>query len=255
MDLITTGVAVAVGKKLFGKTLDVISNDIAGLYQNGRDKIIEKATSKIENINDGRTTNLRVTRDVFWNGSFTDESICAEYFGGILASSRSEDGKDDSGVYFSDIIKSLSAKQIHLHYIIYTSLNKLLSTNSNKLGLNIGMETDLQKENLYLSIAELNEILENFDLGRELHALHAKSLIGQFQTNSFKLKNEQQIPYLKVSPKTLGVQLYAVAHNKQEEWRNFAKIEFGEFKDIEPIYYFGQNIQNLLDKAGIKDED
>ena len=49
---------------------------------------------------DGKQANLGVSRDVLWNGAFSTESICAEYFGGILASSRSEDGKDDSAIPF-----------------------------------------------------------------------------------------------------------------------------------------------------------
>jgi hypothetical protein len=255
MDLITTGAALAVGKKIFGKTLDVISSDIANLYQKGRDKIIEKATIKIVNIDDGKTANLRVTRDVFWIGSFTDEAICAEYFGGILASSRSEDGKDDSGVYYVDIIKSLSSKQLLLHYVIYSSLNEILSSNPEKSKLNPGQATELQRESLFLSTNELSKIVDDNDFGRDLHALHAKGLIGDFQTGSHKLKNEQEVPNLKVSPTSLGVQLYAVAHNKLTEWRSFATVNFGEFDDIELPNFYGQNVQQLLDRAGIKDEE
>jgi len=70
MDLVTTGAALAVGKKIFGKTLDVISADIANLYQKGRDKIIEKVTSKIANINDGKTANLRVVTKLVAGVSF-----------------------------------------------------------------------------------------------------------------------------------------------------------------------------------------
>ena len=254
MDLITTGISVAVGKKVFGKTLDIISDDIAYLYKNGRDKILEKAKSKIDNIEDGRTANLRVTRDVFWNGSFTDETICSEYFGGILASSRSEDGSDDSAIYFSDIIKSMSSNQLLLHYVIYSTFNKIFVANSNKSNLSIGQERSFSKEKLYLSTGELLKIFNDFDFSRDLHALYAKSLIDQFQTGSHKLENGKELPYLRVSPKTLGVQLYAVAHNKLEEWRSFAISDYGVFKDIESPTLFGQNIHELIESTGIKFE-
>jgi len=123
MDIATTGVTILIGKKLLGKTFDIISEDIATLYTKGRDTIIKKSTEKIPNINDGKSSNLRVTRDVFWNGSFTEEAVCAEYFGGILASSRSKGGKDDTGVYYVNLIKSLSSNQLKLHYLIYLSFN------------------------------------------------------------------------------------------------------------------------------------
>ncbi len=123
--LTTAGTALAIANKLLGKTAETISDDIANLYKVGRDKIFATAVRKTANMNDGKIANLRVARDVFFNGSFTDEAICAEYFGGILASSRSVDGKDDIGVFYTDIIKSLSSSQLKLHYIIYHSLNKL----------------------------------------------------------------------------------------------------------------------------------
>lgn len=67
-------------KKLLGPTLDEIGTDLQKLYSIGRDKILSVAVRK-SNVNDGKKANLRVARDVFWNGSFTDEAICAEYFG------------------------------------------------------------------------------------------------------------------------------------------------------------------------------
>jgi hypothetical protein len=242
-------------KKTFGPVLGEIGEDLKKVYSVGRDKIFIAGYKKIANKDDGKTANLRVVRDVFWNGSFTDEAICAEYFGGILASSRSEDGKDDSGVYYVDIIKSLSSKQLLLHYIIYTALNKILVANPAKSELNPGQETDLQRETMFLSTNEIFKILNDDDFGRGLHALHAKGLIGDFQTGSHKLKNGEQVPNLRVSPKSLGVQLFAVAHNRLSEWRKFAIINYGEFDDIESLKFYGQNIQELLDSAGIKDEE
>lgn len=253
MDLITTGTAIIIGKKLLGKTFDVVSADIAKLYEKGRDKIIEKATKKINDENDGRSANLRVTRDVFWNGSFTDEAICAEYFGGILASSRSDDGKDDTGVYYVDLIKSLSSNQLKLHYLIYLSFNKYFVSDPSKSKLNPGQETELSSENIFLSINELLQITGENDIGRDLHAIHAKGLLGNFQTQNHPLKDGRQVPYLKVSPKSLGIQLYAVAHNKLNEWRNFATTDFGDFDSLNSPKFRGQNIDKLLESAGIKD--
>src|SRR5262245_7302211 len=110
----STGAALAIANKLLGKTAEAISEDIANLYRAGREKLVAAAIRKTSNIEDGKSANLRVARDVFTNGSFTEEAICAEYFGGILASSRSLDGKDDFGVFYTDIIKSLSSSQLKL---------------------------------------------------------------------------------------------------------------------------------------------
>src|SRR3989339_1669432 len=252
MDLVTTGAALAVGKKIFGKTLDVISADIANLYQKGRDKIIEKVTSKIANIDDGKTANLRVTRDVFWNGSFTDEAICAEYFGGILASSRSIDGKDDIGVFYTDIIKSLSSSQLKLHYIVYHSLNKLwLEMPTEKTRPNAGMGTETGQYNMWFSTIELQNL--GVDVEKDLIALHSKELIGSnYEALGHKLENGKEVPYTKVGPTTLGIQLYAVAHNKLPAWRNLPHEDFGEFPDIKTPTFFALSLDDFLKKGKLK---
>lgn len=255
MDLITTGTAIIVGQKLLGKTFDVVGEDIAKLYEKGRDKIIENATKKIKDQNDGRSTNLRVTRDVFWSGSFTDESICAEYFGGVLASSRSDEGKDDVGVYYVDLIKSLSSNQLKLHYLVYFSFNKRFVLDSSKSQINPGQERELFLETIFLSTNELLQITGGEDIGRDLHAINAKGLIGDFQIEAYKLKDGRSVPYLKVLPKSLGIQLYAVAHNKLQEWRNFARTDFGDFDSITTPKFRGESIEVLLKSAGIEDKE
>lgn len=255
MDLITTGTVALVGQKLLGKTFDIVGDDLSRLYVSGRNKIIEKAIKKIKDENDGRTTNLRVTRDVFLSGSFTDEAICAEYFGGILASSRSDDGKEDTGVYYVDIIKSLSSNQLKLHYLIYASFNKFFVVDPSKAKLNPGQQTDLSVENIFLSSVELTKIISGDDLLRDLHAIHAKGLAGDFWAQIHPLKNGGTLPYLKVSAKPLGIQLYAVAHNRLSEWRNFTKIDFGNFDSLNPPKFYGQDVNKLLESAGIRDEE
>jgi hypothetical protein len=37
----------------------------------------------------------RTLQKLLTDGSFVDDEICAEYFGGVLASSRSQTGRDD----------------------------------------------------------------------------------------------------------------------------------------------------------------
>ncbi len=242
-------------KQAFGPVLGEIGEDLKKLYAVGRDKLIIAGYHKITDKNDGKSANLRVARDVFWNGSFTDEAICAEYFGGILASSRSLDGKDDTGVYYVDVIKSLSSNQLKLHYLIYLSLNKNFVADPSKSQLNPGQETELQSEIMFLSINELLAICGETDLGRDLHAIHAKGLIGNFQIEGHKLKDDRQVPYLRVSPTSLGVQLYAVAHNKLDQWRNFATLDFGDFESLSTPKFRGKSIEDLLMIAGIIDKE
>lgn len=248
MDIITTGTMLAIANKLLGKTAEEISKDISSLYSIGKDKIIDFATRKISNIDDGKQANLRVARDVFWGGSFTEEAICAEYFGGILASSRSEDGKDDSGVYYVDIIKSLSSAQLHLHYVLYRSLNKLFLSDTTKSNLNVGQSTELYSVKLYLSAIELNSLGLNIDI--DLEALYRKGLIHEYKSNVHNFTDEENqtkvLPYVMIVPTTLGIQLLCIANNLLPDWRQFPVKDFGDFEDIKTSTFFDVSLEKII---------
>jgi len=250
--LTTTGTVLAIANKLLGKTAEAISDDLANLYKAGRDKIVSVAVRKTLDMEDGKIANLRVARDVFFNGSFTDEAICAEYFGGILASSRSVDGKDDAGVFYTDIIKSLSSSQLKLHYIIYYTLNKLwLEMPKEKTRPNAGMGTETGQYNIWFSTIEIQNL--GVDVEKDLIALHSKELIGSsYEALGHKLEDGKEVPYTKVGPTTLGIQLYAVAHNKLPVWRNLPLEDFGVFPDIKTPQFFGFSIDDFLKKGKLK---
>lgn len=238
-------------KKLLGPALNEIGKDLKALYKIGRDKIIVAATRKV-NLEDGQRANLRVARDVFFNGSFTDEAICAEYFGGILAASRSEDGKNDSGVFYVDIIKSMSSGQLKMHYIIYRTLNKELVANEQKKTLNPGMESELHREKLFFPLIKIIEQFRNEDMGSILHGLHAKNLIGSFQTQNYKLENNKEMSYFEVQPTPLGIQLFAIANNMFSDWLKFSVVDFGDFDEVVLPKYYAQSLDSLLEKVGLK---
>lgn len=233
--LTTLGGAAYTAKKVLGPTLDKVGEDFQKLYEKGRDLIIEKAKEKIANIDDGFQSNLRISREVFWNGAFSEEAICAEYFGGILASSRSKDGKDDDNLYFVNVIKNLSSTQLHLHYIIYNSFNKYFV--DKKMKVNVGQQSEITNKTLYFDALKLCEMTGfNFSkIGTDLNILHEQGLISQYEyqseipetTPSTKMKS-----YFKVNPTTFGVTLYAISHNRFQDWSQFDEKDFGNFKDI-----------------------
>ena len=240
-------------ENVLGPTSKEIGEDIKTLYQKGRDLILLKAFKKLKDPQDNKTANLRVARDVFWNGSFTDEAICAEYFGGILASSRSADGKDDSGIYYTDIIKSLSSHQLLLHYVIYRALNLLWNEkNFDKEKPNVGLMSDLAKYYIWFTTIELEKTYF-IDIEKDLIALYNKGLVGDsYEAKGYKLENGAELPYTKVQPSTLGIQLYATANNRLSEWRNFTSVDFEDFSEIKNPKYFAFSIEDLLIKIGIK---
>ena len=107
-------------------TFEEMGDDLAQLYEKGRNRIFSVARKKIPDVEDGKRANLRVARDVLWNGAFCDEAIGAEYFGGILAASRTVDGRSDDAIPFVDAVKAMSSSQLRLLYDFCHSLSKSL---------------------------------------------------------------------------------------------------------------------------------
>jgi hypothetical protein len=242
-------------EKVLSPVLGSIGDDINSLYaisKKGASEIVLKAYNKIANKDDGKKANLRVARDVFWNGSFSDESICAEYFGGILASSRSDDGKDDNGIHYTDVIKSLSSKQLQLHYVVYNSLNKLLTKEDESV--NVGQATELQQKSIWFSAIELAEQLK-LKIDTDLNVLYKQGLLAEYKVDKSNLEDSRVFQYVMVKPTTFGVLLYAIAHNKFETWKQFSDNDFGNFEDVSLPRHFSNSLSNLLVDVGVKQEE
>lgn len=231
-------------KKVLGPALEEIGEDFRNLYNLGRDKIISAAHKKLANPEDGKRTNLRVTRDVFWNGAFSDTDICAEYFGGILAASRSDDGQDDDVIQFLDVIRSMSSSQLTLHYLLYTCLNKLLLQSNDTV--NIAAGSEIQSRTAYFSWHELSGIFK-IEVHTALNILHRQGLLHEYKLD-YDSANEAKLAYIMIRPTTFGVFLYAAVHNKLSEWPNFSSHNFGEFSDIKLPRYFTATLKELREQ-------
>lgn len=214
-------------QKAFGPALTEIGEDLKKLYAKGRDKIISTAYKKISNPDDGKQANLRVTRDVLWNGAFTEDEVCAEYFGGILAASRSDDGKDDDAIQYVDVIKSMSSRQLRLHYVIYHALNRQLLAAGKPV--NVAQSSEIQAQSVWFAYRELHALGLRTDT--DLNILHRQGLINQYKTN-VHVVGDKALEYASANATTFGVLLYAVAHNRFADWRSFAQADFGSFPDI-----------------------
>lgn len=69
----------------------------------------------------------RVLKAVVNEGSFCEDELAVEYFGGVLASSRTELGRDDRGARIAKILDGLSTYQIRTHYLIYGTIKQLFA--------------------------------------------------------------------------------------------------------------------------------
>ncbi len=202
---------------------------------------------KIQDVDDGKQANLRVTRDVLWNGAFSESEICAEYFGGIMASSRSEDGKDDAAIQFVDVTKSLSSNQLGLHYVVYNRLNKLWVSSGARV--NVGLSEDIAPRQVWFASLELDSELA-LSVDPDLNILYRHGLLSEYSTN-VHMVGSKALPYTSANPTTFGVLLYAFAHNRYGEWHQFDSVDFGDFDGIQLPQYYGESLEALAEITGL----
>lgn len=258
--VVTTALAAGsyVATKLFGPVIDTMGDDINKLYAKGRDKVFGVAVEKIPDQDDGKKVNVRAARDVLWNGAISEDEVCAEYFGGMLASSRSEDGKDDSVLNYLDAVKGLSSRQLELHYVIYQSFQRMFRDSNTSI--NVALGTSLSSHPIYLSGGELKS--RNLEYDRNLTVLSRQGLIGNFKYDAIVVGDaisgedatqvgegitvgKLYIEYANVLPTTYGILLFCAAHNKLDDWREFCKNVYESATEIKPLNYFNNSLEGL----------
>jgi len=246
----TTGLLIAGGhlaKKVLGPTLEELGEDIKNAHRSNCDKLIHRAADKVENLEDGQCANLRVARDILWNGAFSENEICVEYYSGLLVAARSADGVEDELIPFVDVVKSLASRQIKLHYDIFWSMGRMIkeaNSNGEKISL-----YDHNRVRLNIFIAGHN--VQNIEL--DLQVLFRKGLISEYKFDNKILERnerEEMLPFYSAVPTRFGVMLYAAAHNQLQWWRALGLRPFVEFKNVETPKTYGRSLEELLTKLG-----
>lgn len=226
---IGTGLALFGAKDIFvkilGPTADYLGGELREFAQariNNLNKITEKAAKYLgDQINQPGSVPPRVIKEIIENGTLNNEELSAEYYGGILASSRSEVPRDDRSVPILDLIKSLSNYQIRTHYVIYQIIRKEFLNS----GLSISSEANFFKIFIPIGIyhkamnIEAHENLESI-LTHSLFGLSTKGLIShQFRYGSVSYLQQMVIKPevincegIIIQPTALGVEVFLWAN-------------------------------------------
>lgn len=127
---ISAGLAVLGSKdlmnKLLGPSADYIGGEIKHLVERcnvNLDRVFQLALRKLgPRADEPGSVSPRVLKHVMDEGRFCDDPLTAEYLGGVLASSKSEVSRDDRGLFYLDMIESLSSYQLRTHYLLYAAI-------------------------------------------------------------------------------------------------------------------------------------
>jgi len=127
-------------QKLLGPTADYLGTgirdftkkrveNIGRIFQKGDERLGEKRETP-------GSVPPKVLKTVINDGSYNDDSIAVEYFGGVLASSRTEIGRDDRGARMAKLVDGLSTYQLRTHYLIYSNIKEIFSTKKYLFNMN-----------------------------------------------------------------------------------------------------------------------
>lgn len=212
--------------KLLGPTADYLGGEMKNLIeksQNNITSVFKKAEKKCgDKLEEPGTVNARVMKHIYDEARFSDDELLAEYFAGVLASARTEDGIDDRGVYYSQIVKSMSSYQLRCHYLFYylmwfhvKGMNLELNSREDRNKLKVIVPFSCYSET-FSSIPDQSEMPY---IAHSLSGLAKADLIGQvFELSSSEdLKKKgivvDQFAFL-IDPTITGIELFVWVHGQ-----------------------------------------
>jgi len=216
--------------KLLGPTADYLGNGLLDFTKRRSEnigRIFQKASEKLgDRIEVPGEVPPRVLKAVINEGSYCDDELAAEYFGGVLASSRTEQGRDDRGARIAKVLDGLSTYQIRAHYLIYATIKQTF-TDANLL-FNMEGRPKMQiflpftgfVSSMEFSKAEINQFGQL--LNHIFFGLAADSLIDPFwqygpQETIVKMCKTAKDGGIVCQPSAIGAELFLWAFGRADQ--------------------------------------
>ena len=226
--------------KILGPTSEYIGDglkDFAEKRLNIVKEIFKNANEKLgDKINTDGSIPPKVLQGTLNEGSYANDFLSIDYFGGVLASSRTGISRDDRGAFFNALISRLSTYQLRMHYIFYHAIKNSFDGED----INWGIDSERGKMKLFIPGSSFIEVMD-FDqneldksdiyLDHIINGLLREQLIDStFQYGNvlhmkkyFKEADESGII---LQPNRLGFELFYWAYGMgQESSKSFLKKE------------------------------
>lgn len=219
--------------KILGPTADYLGGQFKEFTQKRIEnvgKIFSNAEKKLGNkIDRPGQVPPKVLKTIINDGSYSDDVITVEYFGGVLASSKTEVGRDDRGSRLAKMIDNLSAYQIRSHYLIYFTIAELFSSSVNSFHL----PENRRKMQLFMPLQNYSEAMEftqqewnnGYILNHIFHGLNTDGLIDTWRWGSQeqlkKIVNNVPGDGVICTPTALGAELLLWAFGHGDKGLNF----------------------------------
>jgi hypothetical protein len=246
-------------EKILGPTADYVGAGLKTWTErrvNNVGRIFGKARQKLgSRIYDPGGVPPKVLKAVLDDGSFCDDPLGVEYFGGVLASSRTENSRDDRAITYLSLISRLSTYQLRTHYLFYQILKTTLKDESpnqriNQAVLELYIPESVYDEAMDFSESENKEIIADHSIvGLSKEGLIHDCVYGDMdaiQAHSRAPIGPSQLSYrynlarvaeggIVFQPSALGFELFFWAHGKPDfQYSDFLNPEI-DFPAIEGI--------------------
>lgn len=144
--------------KLLGPTADYLGGELKDFAQKRIEnvgRIFENASKKIHlDKQEVGAVSPKVLRSVLNEGSYSSDTFGIEYFGGILASSKTEIGRDDRGARLALKVASLTSYQLRAHYILYSALINCYQ------GSGVSLNTDRHQLTTFIAMPSFMKLMD-----------------------------------------------------------------------------------------------
>ena len=210
--------------KLFGPTAEYWGDGLKNLFQKRQEnvaRIFKNAETKLGGkINESGEISPRILAKIINEASFVNDELSAEYFGGILASSRSNNNRDDRGAGYINAIEGLSVYQMRTHYILYMGIKNIFKGSNYQFNL-----VDRPKMEIFIPEQTYTNAMDftSDELGR-VDALYTHTFFGLLKAGYIDNFEYGGLDYFKkryknlpddgiiFTPSALGVELFLWAH-------------------------------------------
>ncbi len=204
--------------KIFGPTAEYLGNKL----QHWTKKRLENANDIFKNaedilgnkINEKGSVSPKVLKEVINEGTFCDDTLTKKYYGGVLASSRSQIPRDDRGAILLKTISQLSNYQIRMHYAVYQIVRKLYLD----CGLSLTREDDRPEMQIFIYMEDYKNLMDFSEkenprtiLQHILYGLRKENVIESFTYGYKGLRiddNGTSSPGIRIRPSAFGAELF-----------------------------------------------
>lgn len=219
-------------RELLGPMFRAMGADLASWYQGcqaerraNAQKIMDRSVEILgERLEEPGSIHPRVLIGALDSGSWSGDELSAQYYGGVLASSKSGVPRDDRGVSMVELVKSLSVYELRIHYIVYRAVYELLRGSGLNVTLGVhqpnmrvflpdsefiaAMEFEQAEEPSPLMVSSVISLVSR-DLLQEVHAIGAPTTLSSVWAGA-------TAPGFVVGPTPRGTELFLWAHGRSD---------------------------------------